>query len=105
MAEREMSRIYPEGTFVSIGVAIGAGLGVPIGLLFGDPAFLGVGVGIGAGLGVAIGAAVEARVKQRGQIRPLSAEERRQRRRWATIALTAGAVVGIGVLMVFLLVR
>ena len=99
---------YPEGHFIGmwtgIGVAIGSGLGVPIALVLGNMAFMGIGIPIGIAIGVAIGTSQEARYKAEGKIRPLNEAEKKQQKRVMWILM---ATVGLGliVLLTFLVLR
>ena len=82
-------RVYPEGYFILVWMAIGIPLGIPYGFILGEDGFIGVGVGIGTAIGLSIGAGVEAKYKRRGQIRPLTADEKRRRIWYGIIGITA----------------
>ena len=74
----------PEGHFINqwtaIGIALGAGLGVPIGLVIGNPGLFGIGLPVGLAVGVAVGTSLENKAKKQGRIRPLTPEEERRKR-------------------------
>lgn len=71
---------YPEGHFVTrwmvIGIAVMSGFGIPLSIVTGNHAFIGVGPALGLPVGLAIGTSVEARHKKKGNIRPLTEEEK-----------------------------
>lgn len=100
-------KVYPEGRIVAmwigIGMAMFAGLGVPLSIAVESPGLMGIGPAIGAGVGAAIGASIESRYRGEGRIRPLTAGERRQQR-WAVIAGAVLLLLGVAFL-ILLLVR
>ena len=71
---------YPEGHFVGLGMAFGvaifAGLGVPLSIATDNYAFVGIGPAMGVGVGLAIGTGLENKYKAKGQIRPLTDQEK-----------------------------
>ena len=87
---------YPEGHFVrkwtAIGVAIGAALGIPVGFAIGNPGLFGIGLPVGLALGLSIGSAIEAKYKKEGKLRPLTEEEKRNRK--------SGVVIGVALLLI-----
>ncbi len=88
---------YPEGHWMGIGIGIGLLLGMPAGLLMGiamDNMAIGVATGpaLGMGLGIAIGSALEKKHKE--NVRPLSEEERRMKKRLTLVTLKL-LIIGI----------
>ncbi|GEM_PF-726431 len=88
---------YPEGHWMGIGIGIGLLLGMPAGLLMGiamDNMAIGIATGpaLGMGLGIAIGSALEKKHKE--NIRPLSEEERRMKKRLTLVTLKL-LIIGI----------
>jgi hypothetical protein len=87
---------YPEGHFVGkwmgIGVAIGAGVGIPLGFAIGNPGLFGIGLPIGLAIGLSIGSAIEAKYKKEGKLRPLTEEEKRNRK--------LGVMIGMALLLI-----
>jgi hypothetical protein len=87
---------------MAIGMAIGVAIMVPTFFIadllteeFGSMFFLGPATGVA--VGVSIGVALEERYKKSGQIRPLTPQEEKSRRRLLTIGvavLVLGAVAG-----------
>lgn len=94
---------YPEGHFVGmcmlIGLTIGAGIGIPLGIIIGNPGLFGIGLPIGLALGLAIGSSIEAKYKKEGKINPLTEDEKKKRE----ILVIAGISVFILGLLIFLL--
>ncbi len=103
-------RKYPEGQWMSIGIAVGLVVGTAIYFIvdiltgeFGNLFFLGPSVG--AGMGVAIGAGLEENFKKKGQIRKLTPQEQKTRMRLVTLGLVilvVGAIAGVLAFMAFL---
>jgi predicted MFS family arabinose efflux permease len=87
---------HPEGHFVgmwmAIGVAIGAAIGIPLGFAIGNPGLFGIGLPVGLALGLSIGSAIEAKYKKEGKLRPLTEEEKRNRK--------SGVVIGMALLLI-----
>ncbi len=75
---------YPEGHFVGlwmgIGIALFSGLGIAIGVVMENYAFIGIGPAIGVAFGLPVGQAIENKHKEQGNIRPLSDKEKRTRK-------------------------
>ena len=99
------NKTYPEGHFlgmwIGIGIAIFAGLGIPLSIVTENPGFIGIGPALGVAVGVAIGQSIENKYKKEGKIRPLSEYERKRKKN----AVTAGIIIlalGIATLMVLL---
>jgi uncharacterized membrane protein len=90
---------HPEGYWTSLGISIGAGFGVPLGLVFDN---LALGIAMGAGAGVVIGAALEQRNKE--NLRPLTMQELKARK-WAIGLGLAVLALGVAVFVMLLLVR
>lgn len=95
---------YPEGHFLSYGIALGLPLGLPFGLAMGGPEFFGSGMAIGMCLGLAFGYALEEKYKKEGRIRPLTAEEKEKKDKLSKITI-AGLLVGAIILLAFVLFR
>jgi hypothetical protein len=99
---------YPEGHFVGMwmatGVAIGAGMGIALGLAIGNLGLLGIGLPIGLALGLAIGSSIEAKYKKEGKLRPLTIEEKKNRKLSVMIGV-ALLVIGILTFLFFLFGR
>ncbi len=76
----DQNKNFPEGHFIGmwmgIGVAIFAGLGVPLSRITGHSGLFGVGPALGVVLGLLIGKIVEDKKRQAGLIRPLNATEK-----------------------------
>lgn len=89
----ENNKKYPEGHFVgmwmTIGVGILSGLGIPLSIVTGNSGFIGVGPALGVALGLAIGSSIEAKHKKEGKIRPLTEQERKRKK----IAIIAGLII------------
>ena len=83
---------YPEGYFLSMGIALGLPLGFPIGLAMDNIA---LGPGFGMAIGVAIGAALESKYKKQGKIRPLTKQEKKNRK---MAVIIGGILVVLGVI-------
>jgi len=95
---------YPEGHFVGLwtglGIAMFAGLGVPLSIALDNFAFIGIGPAIGVGVGIAIGQSIEDKKKKEGKIRPLTEDEKKNRKKllFFTIALLVlGIIAFLGV--------
>jgi hypothetical protein len=99
---------YPRGHWTGIGMAIGIPIGTAIFFVadlltgeFGNMFFLGPAIGVA--IGVSIGAALEKKYEK--EIRELTPEEERRRRRLISIGLVVlalGAVSGLVALLAFL---
>ena len=81
---KDKDKKYPEGYFISIGIALGIPFGIPLAISLGNMGFIGTGIPIG----LAIGIALEEKYKKEGRIRPLDENEKKIRK----IALIAGIV-------------
>lgn len=104
MEEEEKNKTYPEGHFVGmwmgIGIAIFTGFGIPLSFATGNPGLIGVGPAIGVAFGLALGQSIEDKYRKEGKIRPLTKDEKNQRK----ILVTAGiAVLMIGVITFLIL--
>ncbi len=99
----EKNKKYPEGHFIGmwigIGIAIFSGLGIPLSIAMKIPGLIGIGPAIGVAIGVAIGQSIETKYKNEGKIRPLTKEEKKNRK----IAVFAGISILILGFTVFLL--
>lgn len=100
---------YPEGHFVGmwigIGLAIFSGIGVPISIALENSGLIGIGPAIGVAFGAGIGASIEAKKKEEGLIRDLTAEEKSTRKRLKNIGLIVLIIGFIALLTLFLLKR
>lgn len=88
---------FPQSHFkklwMGLGIAIFSGLGVPISIIAGNFAFIGIGPAIGVAVGASIGMAIEKKKESQGLIRPLTDAEKKQRKALSiigTIVLLAG---------------
>jgi hypothetical protein len=99
---------YPKGYFVSLwsglGVAIFAGIGVPLSLVLDNFAFIGIGPAIGIAVGAGIGQSIESKYEKEGKIRPLS-EEEIKKRKILVRSMVGLILLGIIVLLLFIFVR
>jgi hypothetical protein len=77
----KQNKRYPKGHFIGLGMALGAPLGVPLWLATGNPGLIGAGIAIG----LAIGAGLESKYNKNP--RPLTAEEKKNRK--------LGAIIGV----------
>lgn len=76
-------KTYPQGHWMSLGISIGMGFGIPFGLVLGQiMGKMSVGIALGPAFGVTIGTAVGSylEAKNKDNIRPLTAEEKKSRR-------------------------
>lgn len=96
---------YPEGqlvaTWMGIGIALFAGVGVVFATATDNAGLIGIGPALGVAVGAGIGAGLENKARQEGRIRELSAAERRRQRRsrWIGVAiLLAGLAVMVAIL-------
>lgn len=99
-----MKKKYPEGHFVGmwmgIGIAIFSGIGIPLSITTGNHAFIGIGPALGVALGLAVGKSIEDKHKAKGEIRPLTKQEKKIKKLGVAIGL--GFVI-LGVLAFLLL--
>lgn len=106
----EKKKTYPQGHWMGVGIAIGMIFGTAIFFIadlltgeFGSMFFLGPGVGVA--MGVAIGSAFEEKYKKTGQVRELTAQEKKSKSRMVTLGiliLVMGALAGLLAFMAFL---
>ena len=103
MEEEDKNKTYPEGHFVGmwmgIGIAIFTGVGVPLSIATGNPGLIGIGPALGVAFGLAIGSSIEDKYRKEGKIRPLTKDEKNQRK----ILVNAGIAVLVVGIVVFLL--
>jgi hypothetical protein len=96
---------YPEGQLVGmwagIGIAIFSGAGVPISIATGNSGFIGVSPAIGVAVGIAIGKSIKYR--KEGKIRPLTEQEKKNKKLLVNIGLILLALGLIAGLVTFLL--
>ncbi|MDD2665507.1 MAG: hypothetical protein PHD13_01815 [Methanocellales archaeon] len=94
---------YPEGHFVgkwmAIGIVIFSVFGVPISIVSGNPGLIAIGPAVGVAFGLAIGSSIESKYKKEGKIRPLTEDEKKQRK----MLLIAGIALFLLGLAIFLL--
>jgi len=91
-----MTKKYPQGHFIGIGIALGIPLGLPLAISTGNYGLMGIGIPIG----VAIGAGLEEKYKKEGRIRPLTEQEKKRQKYGVVgglVLLLLGFVVGLGV--------
>ena len=89
---QEQKKLKEPGYYTGMGIAIGAGVGVAIGLALG---ILSLGIAIGAAIGVAIGGVLEQQAKAKGDVRKLSPEEEKRRKKSAMVAFIVGLVSAV----------
>ena len=98
--EKEDDKKHPEGHYVGmwigIGMAMFAGLGVPLSIALESPGLIGIGPAIGVGFGAVIGQAIEAKKKKEGKTRPLTDEECKSRKK---LAIAGSAILVVGLLL------
>ncbi len=80
----------PKGYYIMMGMLIGLPIGVAMSTALGSFAYIGVGIAIGLPIGVAM----EEEAKKKDQIRDVTPDEEKQRKKYLL-----GAVVLIGVLV------
>ena len=99
----EENKKYPEGHFVGmwmgIGIAIFAGLGIPLSIILEIPWIIAIGPAVGVAFGLAIGSSIESKHKKEGKIRPLTEDEKKKRKMFVII----GSMVFIVGLVILLL--
>lgn len=97
---------YPEGqlvaTWIGIGIALFAGVGVVFATATDNPGLIGIGPALGVAVGAGIGAGFESKARQEGRIRELTPSERRRQRRAVGIGV-AILLVGVAVMVAILL--
>jgi len=101
----EKDKKYPEGHFlgmwIGIGIAIFAGIGVPLSIITENPGFIGIGPALGVAVGVAIGQSLEEKHKKEGRIRPLTKEEKERKSKLVYVGLGALIIGLVAFLMMF----
>ena len=90
LKEADETGRYPEGHWMGVGIGFGLLLGMPLGFFMGiatDNIAVGIAMGpaLGMAIGVAIGSALEK--KHRENVRPLTEEEIRMKKRLALVTL------------------
>jgi hypothetical protein len=97
---------YPKGHFVGmwtgIGIALFAGIGVPLSVATGNNGLIGIGPAIGVSFGAGIGQAIEKKYEREGKIRPLTPAEQKRRKRlvWVgTVVLALGLLALLWVVL------
>jgi hypothetical protein len=99
---KEQKKQYPEGHFVGmwigIGMAIFAGLGIPLSIILKTPGLVGIGPAIGVAFGSGIGASIEAKKKKDGLIRPLTDKEKKTRKNLILGGIMI-LVIGVGLFL------
>jgi nitrogen fixation protein FixH len=88
---KKTEQMYPKGHFtgrwMGIGIAIFSGVGVALSVALKNDTLFAIGPGIGVAFGLAIGQAIENKYEKAGQIRPLTAAEKRKQKIATYIAL------------------
>ena len=102
--ESNNTKKYPEGYFVGmwmgIGIAIFAGIGIPLSIVTHNYGLIGIGPALGVAFGLSIGQAIENKYKKGNKIRPLTEEEKKRKK----IAVIAGlAIFTLGIIVFLLL--
>lgn len=102
VAEREYRQGEVVATWIGIGMALFAGVGVVIATVSGTPGLIGIGPAIGVAFGASVGASLEAKYRRQGRLRPPTPADRRRMRiaLWIGLALL---VVGSAVFVLILL--
>lgn len=85
--------------WMGIGIAIFAGLGVPLAIILEIPWIIAIGPAVGVAVGLAIGSSIESKHKKEGKIRPLTEDEKKKRK----ILVITGIMVFILGLVILLL--
>ncbi len=97
---------YPEGHFLGmwmgIGIAIFAGIGIPLSVATDNPGLIGIGPALGVAFGLAIGQAMEDKHRKEGRIRPLTKEEKKRKERLVLAGIAALSVGVVAFLILFL---
>lgn len=105
-AEVVPAKTYPEGqlvaTWIGIGMALFAGVGVVFATATDNPGLIGIGPALGVAVGAGIGAGLENKAREEGRIRDLTPAERRRQRRAMGIGV-AIVLVGLAVMVAILL--
>ena len=94
-------KLVPEGYYMSMGIAIGSGIGVALGAAMDN---VGGGIPIGVGIGLAIGAALDAKAKKEGRIL-CPREAANAPRTGKVLAIILGILVLVGLVGFFLFRR
>ena len=104
---KEKNKKYPEGHFLGmwmgVGIAIFSGLGIPLSIVTKNPGLLGIGPALGVAFGLAIGSSIESKYKKEGKIRPLTKDEKKERKMYVTIGIVILTIFSIIGLAIFLL--
>ena len=86
---------YPEGNFLGIWMAVCIGIltaiWIPLSILTGNLALIGVGPAMGVAVGLAVGQIVEHKQRKEGKIRPLNESEKRIRK----VAVVVGIIIAL----------
>lgn len=101
-----MAKRYPENHFIGLGIGTGialfSGIGVPLGISLGIPSLMVVLPALGIALGLITGAAIESKYKKKGQIEPMTKEEKQFQVKGVIIGLIIFCI-GLAVFMIRLL--
>lgn len=102
VAQREYREGEVVATWIGVGMALFAGVGVVIATVTDTPGLIGIGPAVGVAFGTSVGMALEARYRREGRLRqPTPAERRRLRiALWIGVALL---VLGIAAAALVLL--
>jgi hypothetical protein len=101
-SQNKHDKKFPKGHFVGIWMGIGlamfAGLGVPLSVATGNTGLIGLGPAMGLVFGTIIGQIVEKNKDSQGLIRELTPAERRSR----SYAILAGLVILVAGMVIFI---
>jgi hypothetical protein len=90
----------PEGQIIAkwmgIGIAIFAGLGIPLSIITSNFAFIGIGPALGVAVGLSIGQGIENKYKKEGRLRPLTDAEKKHKKK---TTLAGVAILTLGVIV------
>jgi len=89
---------HPKGYWMGIGISLGMALGAALGLALDN---LGAGIGIGVAIGAGIGTSLEQRNK--GNLRPLTEQERTRQKRSIAVGLAVVAILAVLLAIVYFL--
>jgi hypothetical protein len=99
----ENEKKYTEGHFIGmwmgIGIALFAGIGIPLTLITDNPGLIGIGPALGVGFGLAIGQSIENKYKKEGKIIPKSDNDSKKMNIYVILGLV---MLIIGVMMIAL---
>ena len=95
---------YPEGYFTRIwmmaGIAIGAIIGIPLGIVFNRMELFMMGIPVGYALGLFIGLFIETKYKKEGKLRPLTMKEKKRIQLYVIIGIIL-FIIGVLVFLIY----